>query len=166
MLHGPPVGEGGYREACHAREGLPVVQGGGENVAGLRKKALRLLAPPQLLLCLFALGYVPEVHRESPRGGVGPARHPSAEDRGYGLELGGYALLHGPLYLPAGLRALGVGELLPDVLAQQPFPGAAPELLGLDVDVGEAPLPIDGVEGVGDAFEYVGGTLPGRPLLG
>src|SRR5215203_2756880 len=95
-----PVGEGGHREAGHAGKGLPVVQGRREHATGLRKKALRFLAPPYLLLRLFALGYVLEVHREPLRGWVGPPRYPRVEDRGNGLELGGEAPLHRTHYLP------------------------------------------------------------------
>src|SRR5919112_2003282 len=67
-MHRAPVGEGGYREARHAGQGLVVVQGGGDHGARLDEKALRLLVPA-------VLGLVPEVHREPLPGGIGPVTH-------------------------------------------------------------------------------------------
>src|SRR5918995_79524 len=152
-----PVGERGHRETGHAGEGLVVVEGGGEHGARLAEKALRLLST-------LAFGYVPEVHGQPFPGRVGPPRHPRATAGEHRLELGGDALLHGALYLPVGLGVHRLGKFLPDVLAEQFLPGAAPELLRLAVDIGEAPLLIYSVEGVADAFEYVRGPFPGRLL--
>src|SRR5829696_1164409 len=125
----------------------------------MRKASVLLHSP-------LEFGYVLEVHRESIARRVDSPSYPCAEDRADGLELGGSTLLHRSLYLPIRLGADRLWELLPDVLAHKLIPRAAPKLLRFAVDIGEAPPPIDGVEGVVDSFECIGGPLPGRLLLG
>src|SRR5215203_661699 len=70
-------------------------------------------------------------------------------------------LLHRLVDLLVGLRTNRLRELLPDVLPQKLFLGAAQVLLCTPINVGEAPLPIDGVEGVANPLE----SLSELPLM-
>ncbi len=117
--------------------------------------------PGRHLLGPLALLDAVKEHRDPVRGGVDPYGDPDAEYGRDRLELGGLAVLQGFFRRPVALRAEGIGVHLAYFLPQKLPACRAQKLLRLAGDVDEAPLPVEGEEGVVDALQD-----PGRPLVG
>lgn len=79
-----------------------------------------------------------------------------------GLEVSGDSRIDRTTVFDIETRAPGFREGLPDIAAQQRAGSTLQQPLGLAVDVGEAPVGIQGEEPVGDALQGGGETL-GQP---
>ena len=129
-----------------------LVEHAGGCVVGERAQAG--LAGAQLLLGPPALRPVAEADADAAVIGedVKLQVAPGAPDR-FGLEGHGRARQENLLVAATQVGALGFGEHVPDDLVQHRLPGKAEIGFRRPVDVGEAPMRIEGVESVPDAFK-------------
>ncbi|MDT4834682.1 hypothetical protein FQZ97_683280 [compost metagenome] len=109
----------------------------------------------QLLLGRAAFADVLEVHRQALLGGVGVQLEPALEGFVETLEVTGLVVLPGLAVALADLAVVGAGEGVPQRLPQGCRCADVQLPLGLGVDVGEAPIVVEGVEGIADAFQGV-----------
>src|SRR5690606_26005806 len=91
---------------------------------------------------------------------------PALPGRRYGLEMRGLTR-PGDLQMRIIRRAAHrIGKFRPVDPAEQLLAPPPPELLGLPVDVGEAPVAIDRIESIADAFEDLDAALARRAQRG
>src|SRR5215213_7081170 len=113
----------------------------------------------ELLLVLLALGYVPEIDCQAILGRIGVDLYPYTLPMVELLEMDGSSQGHRSMELSVGGQSHSFRELLPHVLPQEFFAGSLQRVRRSFVDVGIAPLPVNGDEGVGDALQDVGDAL-------
>ena len=133
--------------AAQARHALGALGG----CRGLQRRGFGALAVRDVL----------EVDRQALRVWITARDEPAFERREIDLEFAGDAIADGGPELVFDDRAHGVGEGLPDARANQ-FP-ARPlhQLFGARIDEYEAPVAVERVEGIADAFEDRGQFLLG-----
>ncbi len=117
----------------------------------------------QLLTRRAGGGDVAEVHRQPVVRRVAVDAEPGLQRRVEGLEGDPRFTAHRTLVTAVEDRAHPLGVDVPQHTPEHGVARARPQALGLAVDVGEAPVAVDGEESVADAFERV--AQPLRQLL-
>ncbi len=120
-----------------------------------------LLPQPRLRLPSFR--DVMEVDRQAIGGGVNIDSEPTIDNGRKYLKLNRLLLDSRSPLLVFGLRADDLGKSFPDHFAEQFFPPPSPIAFRLLIDIGEAPVIIERIKRIAQAFQDLDGARVGVP---